>query len=121
MTPLTDNPLISQSILSDMKEREAFGQKKYNSFVTVYNNRNLLQETYEEALDFAVYLKGHLLRLQRAPEVPSVWQEVIKDYKYYSEASTYDISSPLLGVYWNNIFNLIVLKEHLLVQSQEIL
>lgn len=121
MTPLTDNPLISQSILSDMKEREAFGHKKYNSFVTVYNNRNLLQETYEEALDFAVYLKGHLLRLEKAPEVPSVWQEVIKDFEEFTRCGTVCTSPALREVYWNCINNLAIIKEHLLVQSQEIL
>ncbi len=115
MTLLTDK--LIQLILSDMKEREAFGQKKYNSFVTVYNNRNLLQESYEEILDLCVYLKGHILRLQKASEVPSVWQEVMRDLEELTKGYTVDISTPLSRVYWNSIQNLYLIKQELLNQN----
>lgn len=46
-------------IIADLVEREAMGYKKYGTTVDKanLNNKQWMQHAYEEALDFAVYLK----------------------------------------------------------------
>ena len=50
---------IYDSIIADLKEREAMGERKYGTSVddAMLTQREWMQHAYEEALDFAVYLK----------------------------------------------------------------
>ena len=50
---------IYQQIIADMEEREAMGVRKYGTSVddAMLTQQQWMQHAYEEALDFAVYLK----------------------------------------------------------------
>lgn len=78
MTNLTENELTLH-IHEDMLNREQFGYNKYKEFVHPSQNRDFLQEAYEELLDLAVYLKGDLLQTEGKLSVVSAWTEVMKD------------------------------------------
>lgn len=44
-------------VIRDMKQREIFGFKKYNKFLTEKTDEDMLQHLYEELLDGAVYIR----------------------------------------------------------------
>jgi hypothetical protein len=50
---------IYQQIIADLEEREAMGVRKYGTSVddAMLTQQQWMQHAYEEALDFAVYLK----------------------------------------------------------------
>lgn len=50
---------IYEQIIADLTEREAMGKKKYGTSVddAMLTQKEWMQHAYEEALDFAVYLK----------------------------------------------------------------
>ena len=50
---------VYEQIISDLKEREAMGIRKYGVSVddAQLTDNEWLQHAYEEALDFAVYIK----------------------------------------------------------------
>jgi len=47
----------TEDVISDMKDREAFGLQKYGKTLTVNTDEDMLQHLYEELLDGAVYIK----------------------------------------------------------------
>ena len=50
---------IYEQIIADLTEREAMGKSKYGTSVddAMLTQKEWMQHAYEEALDFAVYLK----------------------------------------------------------------
>jgi hypothetical protein len=44
-------------VIQDMKQREIFGYKKYNKYLTDKTDEDMLQHLYEELLDASVYIK----------------------------------------------------------------
>jgi hypothetical protein len=50
---------IYEQIIADLQQREAMGVKKYGTSVddAMLTQQEWMQHAYEEALDFAVYLK----------------------------------------------------------------
>jgi hypothetical protein len=44
-------------VIKDMKQREIFGFKKYNKYLTERTDEDMLQHLYEELLDGAVYIR----------------------------------------------------------------
>jgi len=116
---LLDEDQLSKAIQEDMEKREQFGLKKYSQYVKAGDNRDFLQEAYEELLDLAVYLKADLLQTEHKLEVESVWQEVIKDIPL-------EYNRKLLGgvelVYFKtieNIYNLRAIMECRRVKKQQ--
>jgi hypothetical protein len=116
---LLNEDQLSKAIQEDMEKREQFGLKKYSQYVKAGDNRDFLQEAYEELLDLAVYLKADLLQTEHKLEVESVWQEVIKDIPL-------EYNRKLLGgvelVYFKtieNIYNLRAIMECRRVKKQQ--
>lgn len=52
-----DNPSSHDLLIEDIKERKAFGLKKYGQPLRAHNGRDTLLDAYEEILDLAVYLR----------------------------------------------------------------
>lgn len=52
---------VTAAVIADIKLREAKGIAKYGTSLYTYNNRNALQDLYEELLDACQYLKQLLL------------------------------------------------------------
>lgn len=52
-------------VIDDMVERNQLGKEKYNKYLTVDTNENMLQHAYEEALDLAVYLKTQIMKQKK--------------------------------------------------------
>jgi hypothetical protein len=44
-------------VISDMKQRDWIGNKKYNTRLQPFNGRDALVDAYQEALDLCVYLR----------------------------------------------------------------
>jgi hypothetical protein len=44
-------------VADDLRERKAFGLRKYGTTLTTHNGRDPLVDAYEEALDLCVYLR----------------------------------------------------------------
>jgi hypothetical protein len=54
---------ITRSVMIDLKERADRGYIKYGTTLNQNNHQNMLQHMYEEALDFAQYLKKEITTL----------------------------------------------------------
>jgi len=55
-----DGPSCHDLVIEDMRERKAFGLRKYDTILQPWNGRSFLQDAYEEILDLTVYLRGRL-------------------------------------------------------------
>lgn len=55
-----DGPSCHDLVIEDMKDRKAFGLRKYDSLLQPHNGRSFLQDAYEEVLDLSVYLRGRI-------------------------------------------------------------
>jgi HSP90 family molecular chaperone len=64
---------ITNQVIEDLKARAERGYKKYNTTLGENNNQNMLQHAYEEALDFAQYLKKEITTLNTI-------QDMVKQY-----------------------------------------
>jgi len=67
----TDN--ITWEVMRDLASRAELGLKKYNTTLHQNNHQNMLQHAYEEALDFAQYLKKEITILNTI-------QDLVKQY-----------------------------------------
>ncbi len=47
----------TQLVIEDLDTRENFGFKKYNKYLHVNTDEDMLQHLYEELLDGAVYIR----------------------------------------------------------------
>jgi len=54
---------ITTSVMEDLKSRSDRGHVKYGTTLHQNNHQNMLQHMYEEALDFAQYLKKEITTL----------------------------------------------------------
>jgi len=54
---------ITKAVMEDLKSRSDRGFKKYGTTLHENNHQNMLQHMYEEALDFAQYLKKEITTL----------------------------------------------------------
>jgi hypothetical protein len=55
-----DNPHIHDLVAADLQKRKELGTQRYGTPLQAHNNRNALQDAYEEALDLCVYLRQAL-------------------------------------------------------------
>jgi len=60
-TPHTGKVNVWELVITDMKERDKFGEDKYGTKLQTFNGRNALIDAYQEVLDLAVYLKQKIL------------------------------------------------------------
>lgn len=51
---------VTDLVLADFKARRKLGRASYGEALTTHNQRNALQDAYEEALDLALYLRQEL-------------------------------------------------------------
>lgn len=59
----TDDPdgyvrWLESLVLEDIRRRDEYGTKKYNTRLQPHNGRDYLRDAYDEALDLVVYLRG---------------------------------------------------------------
>ncbi len=54
---VNDNPHITDLVINDLSERKRVGTAKYGTPLQAFNDRDALQDAYEEALDLCQYLK----------------------------------------------------------------
>jgi len=54
---------ITKAVILELAERSRKGYKKYGTTLHENNHQNMLQHMYEEALDFAQYLKKEISTL----------------------------------------------------------
>ncbi len=52
-----DKPAVWDLVMADMRERDASGRAKYGTPLQPHNGRDWLVDSYQEALDLAVYLR----------------------------------------------------------------
>jgi flagellar hook-basal body complex protein FliE len=64
---------VTKNVMLDMAERSRKGYKKYGTTLHENNHQNMLQHAYEEALDFAQYLKKEITELNTI-------QDLVKQY-----------------------------------------
>lgn len=64
---------ITKSVMEDLKLRADRGYIKYGTTLHQNNHQNMLQHMYEEALDFAQYLKKEITTLNTI-------QDLVKQY-----------------------------------------
>lgn len=66
---------VWQSVIEDMKGRDAFGTLKYGTPLQPFNGRDFMVDAYQEALDLAVYLKQGLIERHCIDGKGHVWVE----------------------------------------------
>jgi hypothetical protein len=64
---------ITCQVMEDLKSRANRGIKKYGTTLESNNHQNMLQHSYEEALDMAQYLKKEITSLNTI-------QDLVKQY-----------------------------------------
>ena len=57
VTPHGTGRKITPLVIADLEERRRFGTAKYGEELTAFNERDALQDAYQEALDLVVYLR----------------------------------------------------------------
>lgn len=57
-------PIVHELVIEDLKERLAFGVRKYNEPLRAFNGRDALRDAYEEALDGVTYLKQAVIEVE---------------------------------------------------------
>ena len=55
--------IITDLVIEDLTTRAERGHKKYGTTLHENNHQNMLQHAYEEALDFAQYLKKEIVTM----------------------------------------------------------
>lgn len=55
---VNQNPYIQELVLEDLKERMAEGVSRYGTLLQGHNDRDMLQDAYDEAMDLCIYLRG---------------------------------------------------------------
>lgn len=65
--PHRDHPSMHDLVVDDLRERKAFGYRKYKSTLTAHNGRDPLKDAYEECLDLCVYLRQAIEERGLAP------------------------------------------------------
>lgn len=53
-----NNPYIQELVIDDMHQRLNLGIERYGTGLQAFNDRDMLRDAYEEALDLCVYLRG---------------------------------------------------------------
>jgi hypothetical protein len=53
-----DSPAIWDLVQADMKDRDAYGRKKYGTPLQAVNGRDMLYDLYAELMDSICYLRG---------------------------------------------------------------
>ena len=69
---------ITQAVIQDLDKRSERGWSKYKTTLGQNNHENMLQHAYEEALDFAQYLKKEITTFNTI-------QDLVKSYPNDSE------------------------------------
>jgi len=90
---------MNSEIISMIKDRLEKGKRQYGDQINVYDGRDWIQETLEEALDGLVYLTAELLRLRDSRKRKSI-EVPVYYYKDENGAYTYDFES--MAEYFNN-------------------
>lgn len=57
-----DNPSVWDLVLSDMKDRDAVGRKRYGTPLQINNGRDNLRDLYEELLDACCYIRAEIYK-----------------------------------------------------------
>ena len=52
-----DKPACWDLVMSDMRDRDAWGRSKYGTPLQPFNGRDALTDIYQEILDAAVYMR----------------------------------------------------------------
>ena len=66
-------PAVWDLVIRDINDRDAFGQKKYNTRLQPFNGRNVLVDLYQELLDAVVYVRQLIYEQEhRDPSSPHV-------------------------------------------------
>jgi flagellar hook-basal body complex protein FliE len=60
---------ITTAVMEDLKSRSDRGHIKYGTTLHQNNHQNMLQHMYEEALDFAQYLKKEITTLNTIQDI----------------------------------------------------
>ncbi len=50
-------PAVWDIVIKEMRERDQLGEQRYKTRLQPFNGRDVLQDSYEEALDLCVYLR----------------------------------------------------------------
>ena len=53
--PATEN--TTDLVVNDMRQREVMGYNKYNKYLSVNTDEDMLQHLYEELLDASMYIR----------------------------------------------------------------
>jgi hypothetical protein len=77
-----DEPGIHTMVISDLRDREALGVRRYGTKLQAGNGRNALRDAYDECLDMAVYLKQAIVEAESIEETGPVaardWQPPVR-------------------------------------------
>lgn len=75
-------PVVHELVIEDLKERLAFGVRKYNEPLRAFNGRDALKDAYDEALDGITYLKQAVIEIEAQRKLHSV---LLEESAWYEE------------------------------------
>lgn len=59
--PIPGKQSVTQAVITDLRQREQVGIRRYGRTLETFNGRNALIDAYEEVLDLAQYIKQVLM------------------------------------------------------------
>lgn len=74
----SEESTVFTELISDLVKRERQGWRSYKRPMRPFNGRDALQESYEEALDLAAYLKQLLMERQQPDSLKQLLLAKIK-------------------------------------------
>lgn len=78
-------------VVADILERKEFGVRKYGTPLQPFNGRSFLQDSYEEVLDLAVYLRGKLEEEREERQGLEALRRILDDYDHSMPAHVADM------------------------------
>ncbi len=62
--PIKGKEFVLPHVVNDLMQRDQLGKEKYGTSLETHNGRSSLWDAYQEALDFIIYFRKHLLELE---------------------------------------------------------
>ncbi len=67
--PIKGKEFVLPHVVNDLMQRDQLGKEKYGTSLETHNGRSSLWDAYQEALDFIIYFRKHLLEQEDKEDI----------------------------------------------------
>lgn len=84
-----NRPFVQTAVIEDIQKRLELGQRRYGTGLQTGNGRKMLLDSYEEALDLTIYLRGVLMLAEEITHLADGETPPQLNYLSYAEQTGY--------------------------------